>query len=239
MHLLGCGGMLRVKQTLERLQLNSFNGQPNTPSFCSVEKHDLKRFKLVPRTLQRLVHASLSNHKHPIRHIGSGYSSNWSLILECRLSGYLYFAPLIFLQGPCFSTDGFLGLLKLKAKSWWEHLVNMTETCYHNYSYKWPLVPCLSLATEIHRLCKGNRFSMCRSTTFFLLFYSMFTVLCFIVFFSCAGDAHIAALSQVFTHPNKTSVIKKLDLRYVNVIIISAKNGRLTYVINQFGFVNI
>ena len=74
MHLLGCGGMLRVKQTLERLQLNSFNGQPNTPSFCSVEKHDLKRFKLVPRTLQRLVHASLSNHKHPIRLIGSGYS---------------------------------------------------------------------------------------------------------------------------------------------------------------------
>ena len=67
----------------------------------------------------------------------------------------------------------------------------------------------------------------------------MFTVLCFIVFFSCAGDAHVAALSQVFTHPNKTSVIKKLDLRYVNVIIISAKNGRLTYVINQFGFVNI
>ena len=36
-----------------------------------------------------------------------------------------------------------------------------------------------------------------------------------------------------------TAVIKKLDLRYVNVIIISAKNGRLTYVINQFGFVNI
>ena len=58
-------------------------------------------------------------------------------------------------------------------------------------------------------------------------------------FFSRAGDAHIAALSQVFTHPNKTSVIKKLDLRYVNVIIISAKIGRLTYVINQFGFVNI
>ena len=58
-------------------------------------------------------------------------------------------------------------------------------------------------------------------------------------FFSRAGDAHIAALSQVFTHPNKTSVIKKLDLRYVNVIIISAKLGRLTYVINQFGFVNI
>ena len=46
-------------------------------------------------------------------------------------------------------------------------------------------------------------------------------------FFSRAGDAHIAALSQVFTHPNKTSVIKKLDLRYVNVINISANNGRL------------
>ena len=68
----------------------------------------------------------------------------------------------------------------------------------------------------------------------------MFTVLCcIVVFFSRAGDAHVAALSQVFTHPYKTSVIKKLDLRYVNVIITSAKYGRLTYVINQFGFVNI
>ena len=52
----------------------------------------------------------------------------------------------------------------------------------------------------------------------------MFTMLCCIGFFSRAGDAHIAALSQVFTHPNKTSVIKKLDLRYVNVINISANN---------------
>ena len=48
----------------------------------------------------------------------------------------------------------------------------------------------------------------------------MLTMLCCIVFFSRAGDSHIAALSQVFTHPNKTSVIKKLDLRYVNVIIL-------------------
>ena len=49
----------------------------------------------------------------------------------------------------------------------------------------------------------------------------MFTMLCCIVFFfSRAGDSHIATLSQVFTHPNKTSVIKKLDLRYVNVIIL-------------------
>ena len=60
-----------------------------------------------------------------------------------------------------------------------------------------------------------------------------------VLFFSCAGDAHVAALSQVFTHRNKTSAIKKLDLRYVNVIIISANNGRLSYVINHIGCVNI
>ena len=47
--------MLRVKQTLEHLQLDSFNGQANTPSLCLVEKRDLKRFKLVPRTLQILI----------------------------------------------------------------------------------------------------------------------------------------------------------------------------------------
>lgn len=32
---------------IERLQLNTFNGKPNTPSFCFIKKHDLKRFKVL------------------------------------------------------------------------------------------------------------------------------------------------------------------------------------------------
>ena len=49
MHLLGCRGMLRVKWTFNRTSAvkYSFNGQPNTPSFCLVKKHDLKRFKVL------------------------------------------------------------------------------------------------------------------------------------------------------------------------------------------------
>ena len=35
---LGQRGMLQVKQTLERLQLSSFNGQSNTPAFCLAEE---------------------------------------------------------------------------------------------------------------------------------------------------------------------------------------------------------
>ena len=50
--------------------------------------------------------------------------------------------------------------------------------------------------------------------------HDFYYVVLYCFFFSRAGDSHIAALSQVFTHPNKTSVIKKLDLRYVNVIIL-------------------
>ena len=37
MHPLGQKGMLRVKQTLECLQLSSFNGQPSIPVCCLVE----------------------------------------------------------------------------------------------------------------------------------------------------------------------------------------------------------
>ena len=50
-----------------------------------------------------------------------------------------------------------------------------------------------------------------------LLHHAYFVVWCC---FCCAGDAHIAALSQVFTHPSKTSGINKLELRYVDVIVI-------------------
>ena len=74
--------------------------------------------------------------------------------------------------------------------------------------------------------------------TSFFFFFTPCLLCCVVLFLSCPGDAHIAALSQVFTHPNKTSILKKLDLRYVNVIIISANNGRLNYVINEIGCVN-
>ena len=37
MHLLGRKGMLRVKETLDRLQLSSFNGQTNIPACCLVD----------------------------------------------------------------------------------------------------------------------------------------------------------------------------------------------------------
>ena len=50
--------------------------------------------------------------------------------------------------------------------------------------------------------------------------HHVYYVNCIVLCFSCAGDAHVAALSQVFTHPNKTSVIKKLDLGYVNIKIL-------------------
>ena len=49
--------------------------------------------------------------------------------LECGLSGYLYFAPLMFLQGPCFSTEAFLGLPKLKGK-----ILVRTLSKYHRNS---------------------------------------------------------------------------------------------------------
>ena len=136
--------------------------------------------------------------------------------LECGLSGFSYFAPLVFLQGPYFSTEGFLGLPKLKDKLLVRTLSKHGRKSI--ISYKWLLVP--FQVWPLRSICKDqdNRFSMCLCTTFFLLFSPC--LLCHVVFLFCAGDAHIAALSQVFTHPNKTSVIKKLDLRYVNVIIL-------------------
>ena len=55
---LGRRGMLRVKWTLERPQLSSFNGQPNTPASILLgrmnKKHNIKRFKKL-KTLNLLV----------------------------------------------------------------------------------------------------------------------------------------------------------------------------------------
>ena len=117
--------------------------------------------------------------------------------------------PLMFLQDPYFSTEGFLGLPKLKDK-----ILVRTLSKYDRksiISYKWPLV--LFQVWPLRSICNARIiiFScfFVRST-FFLLFYTMFTMLCCIVFFSCAGDAHIAALSQVFIHPKKHCCNKKI-----------------------------
>ena len=60
---LGRRGMLRVKWTLERPQLSSFNGQPNTPASILLgrmnKKHDIKRFKKL-KTLNLWYHVSYS-----------------------------------------------------------------------------------------------------------------------------------------------------------------------------------
>ena len=50
--------MLQVKRTLERPQLSSFNGQPNTPARILLgrmnKKHDIKRLKKL-KTLNLLI----------------------------------------------------------------------------------------------------------------------------------------------------------------------------------------
>ena len=55
---------------------------------------------LVPRTctLWRLVHASLSNRKHPVRFIRSGKYFTWQIIMECQLR--LYLSPPPQQRGP-------------------------------------------------------------------------------------------------------------------------------------------
>ena len=108
MHPLGCRGMLTGKWTLEHLQLSRINGQTNTPAYSLT-------FVGPSCTLRRLVHASLSNGKHSVHYIRSGNRSSCN-----RSFGvWAHFIPLMFLQGPYFSTWRFLGLSK--AKSWWEH----------------------------------------------------------------------------------------------------------------------
>ena len=57
--------------------------------------------------------------------VGIHVTDHW----ECGLSGFSYFAPLMFLQGPCFSTEGFLGLPKLKGK-----ILVRTLSKYHRNS---------------------------------------------------------------------------------------------------------
>ena len=59
--------------------------------------------------------------------------------LECGLGGFSNFAPLMFLQGPSFSTEGFLGLPKLKDKILVRTLGKYDRKSV--ISYKWPLVP--------------------------------------------------------------------------------------------------
>ena len=179
MCLLGRRGMLRVKWTLERPQLSSFNGQPNTPASILLgwlnKKHDIKRFKklktlnlliscflfirpskmlagvlrwplktklfpkrlFIPRTLRRLVHASLSNPKHSIRHIGSGRctSRNRSLIWSAGslcppdvLTAGPWDSPR---QNPGENTVYYYALLNLCTKRL------ASDHCIHNPPFNW------------------------------------------------------------------------------------------------------
>ena len=73
----------------------------------------------------------------------------------------------------------------------------------------WPLRSTCNARISVF-LSSHHIFSSLLHHAYFVLWYC----------FCCAGDAHIAALSQVFTHPRKTSGLKKLELRYVNVIVI-------------------
>ena len=95
--------------------------------------------------------------------------------LECGLSGYLYFAPLMFLQGPCFSTEAFLGLPKLKGK-----ILVKTLSKYHRDLLLLVTSGHLSLSKFGHwdPYCNARIIVFpCVCTTFFLLFYTMFTML--------------------------------------------------------------
>ena len=56
------------------------------------------------RAMSQTVHALLSNRKHPICHFGSGRYFTQQIVWSAG-SGYT-FVPLMFLQGPYFSTEG-------------------------------------------------------------------------------------------------------------------------------------
>lgn len=124
---------------------------------------------------------------------------------ECGLSGFSYFAPLMLLQGPYFSTEGFLGLPKLKGK-----ILVRTLRKYDWKSiirYKWPLVPFQVWPLRSILWCKDNRFSMFLRTTFFLLFYTMFTMLCCIAFFWCRRCSHSCFITSF--HSSKQNFCNK------------------------------
>ena len=69
------------------------------------------------RTLRRLVHALLANHKHPIHHIGSGrYSCNRSLGVQAQW--FFALCPLInVVTGPLFLNRGVPGTSQAKRQN--------------------------------------------------------------------------------------------------------------------------
>ena len=159
--------------------------------------------------------------------IGSGrYSCNRSFGVRAQWF-FILCPPNVLYTGSLFLNRGVPGTPQAKDK-----ILVRTLSKYGRksiISYKWPLVP--FQVWPLRSICKARKIVFpCVFAPHFFFFFTPCLLCCVVLLFSCAGDAHIADLSQVFTHPNKTSVIKKLDLRYVNVIIISAKNGRLTYV---------
>ena len=135
-------------------------------------------------TLRRLVHALLSNGKHPICHIGSGrYSCNRSLGVQEKW--FFILCPPNVLTGPLFLNRGVPGTpLKLKDK-----ILVRTLSKYDRksiISYKWPLVP--FQVWPLRSICNARIIVfLCFvvQSSFFLLFYTMFTMLCCIVFFLC------------------------------------------------------
>lgn len=101
MCLFGCRGKLRIKWILKRVQLSSFNGQPNTPVFClfkliqnMISKNwksliSLPLFSLVPCTWLRLVYALLLNGKHLLDQVGTlckgPFRFRFRLFIPCGL----------------------------------------------------------------------------------------------------------------------------------------------------------
>jgi len=133
---LGRRGMLQVKQTLEHLQLSSFNGQSNTPAFCLVEwiknmiSKDSKSSILFPYFRWSHVHCKdwcmhcyrIINTQSVILDQVSNSPTDHEesqRIFPQQSWVTSNFVPLMFLQGHYFSTEGALGLPK--AKPWWQH----------------------------------------------------------------------------------------------------------------------
>ena len=156
------------------------------------------------RTLRRLVHALLANRKHPIHHIGSGrYSCNRSLGVQAQW--FFALCPLMLLQGPYFSTEGFLGLPKLKDK-----ILVRTLSKYDRksiISYKWPLVP--FQVWPLRSICKSRIIVFpCFFAPHFFFFFTPCLLCCVVLFFfSCRWCSHCGFITSV--HSSKQNFCNK------------------------------
>ena len=125
MPLLGCRGMLRVKRTFNRTSAVKYSLMVNlTPHHFASSRNmiskDSKYFNFIsltfvgPTYIAKIGACSYQIVNTPSA-IGSGrYSCNRSL--GVRAQWFFALCPLMLLQGPYFSTEGFLGLPKLKDK---------------------------------------------------------------------------------------------------------------------------